>query len=353
MSTQRLLTPAICSLMAFAGFAAAGDSAPPNWVPTLNLSYADPQSGERIACGEGCRRFSVPAGVELQVHMTVENTGGTPDGDGVPWDLWFDQRRHPFPGLDIAACRDREDGPVDVDCWMALFDRVDWDWWRRLEADRVCVPEIPDICGEVTINVLMDPDFDGSRGRGVYSFAAWVDRFQITTEIDEFDNFAGPVRVKVLPAPGITPADGPEIKKPAETMTTEGNSAEVGPGSSPMPYSVRILPGQSKVGFNLFSHRSRGRLEFSPLYAGEVTVHVEQHDTFENLDVVVRKVSTGEILAEAHGKGKLRLQGDIVGAHLKDDRRLEVVITLAHGSRGSRGTIHATYPAQAMYRRTE
>jgi len=270
----------------------------------------------------------------------------------VPWDLWFDQRRHPFPGLDIAPCRDREDGPVDVDCWLALFERVDWDWWNRLEADRVCVPETPDLCEEVTMNVLMDPQFDGSRGRGVYSFAAWVDRFRIATEIDEFDNFAGPIRVKVVPAPEITPADGPEDGKPAGAMTTERKSADVGPGSSPMPYSVRILPAQSETGYTLASHRSRGKLEFSPLYAGEVTVIVEQHDSFENLDVVVRKVSSGEVLAEAHGKGLLRLQGNVAGAHLKDDRRIEVVVTLSHGSRGSRGTIRATYPARAVYRRT-
>ncbi|MFV2072936.1 MAG: hypothetical protein ACC742_09835 [Thermoanaerobaculales bacterium] len=352
---MRLLPPAVCGLMILAGPAIAGESAPPNFVPILSLSYVDPQSGERIACEDGCRRFSVPAGIELELKVMIENTGGAPDGDGVPWDLWLDQRKHPFPGLDIAACRDEENGPVDPGCWRALVGRVKWDSWKRLEADRVCVPETAEECEQVTVKVLMDPDFAGSRGRGVYSFAVWVDRFRVTTESDEFDNFAGPVRVKVLPPSETAIGDRPETQNPSDGTVTDGDPARVepaAPGSSPMPYSVRILPAHAESGFTLRSQRSRATLEFSPLYAGEVTVEVQQLDGFEYLDVKVRKASTGEILAEARGRGKLVLQGAIAGAQLKDDRRFEVVVTPAEGARGSRGMIQASFPARAVYRRT-
>jgi hypothetical protein len=67
----------------------------------------------------------------------------------------------------------------------------------------------------------------------------------------------------------------------------------------------------------------------------------------------VRKVSTGEILAEISGKGRLLLEGMIEKAHLKDDRQFEVVVQAEHGTRGLRGTISVSYPSRAVYRRTQ
>jgi len=356
-----LITPILCGFLCVSAFADAGGSASPNFVPDLRLSYVDPQSGERISCGDGCRRLSVPAGVELEVRVRVQNSNGDPWKDGVAWDLWFDQPIHPFPGIDIAACRDPAGGPIDLECWQSLFERVDWETWDRLVADRVCVPEKPGDCEDVTIKVPMDENFDGSRGRGVYSFAAWVDRFRVTTESDEFDNFAGPVRVRVLSPAAIAPTDRTEPQIQGEAQQTEKQAATEGPkspkavvaGSSPMPYAVQILPAHAETGFTLASSRSRGRLEFSPAYAGEVLVEVEIVRVPEKLVVQILKVSTGEILAEGQEKARLRLQGGISSAHLKDDRRFEVVVSLAQGSRGARGTIRVSYPERALYRRAD
>jgi len=344
-----------------AGTAEATGVSPPNYVPQLELSYLDPLTGERISCGEGCRRFEAPAGVELEVRVSVRNTGGDPGGDGVSWDLWFDQRRHPFPGLDLSSCYDADQDRTDLDCWLALVERVDWDHWDALTADRVCVPSDQGACADVTLRVPMDAGFDGSRGRGVYSLAVWVDRFRVTTEENELDNFAGPVRVKVMPKAAAEPAVelAPEERSGSvqnlETRLDSGptSPAAVVANSLPRPYSVRIIPEQAEIGFNLSSQRSRGTLEFAPRYTGQITVEVLQVGAYESMVVEVRKLSTGEILAEARGKGRIQLAGEIGAAHLKDDRRFEVVVRSDQGTRGARGTITVSFPARAMYRRTE
>jgi len=324
-----------------AAVAGAGDS--PNYVPEMRLSYTDPVSGERVECGDACRRFEVPAGVDLELQVRVLNMGGDPGGDGVSWDLWFDQRRYPFPGIDIADCDDPAENRLDTECWESLVNRVDWESWDSQTADRVCVPEKAVDCDEVTVRVPMDVDYDGSRGRGVYSFAVWVDRFRVHAEKNEFDNFVGPVRVKVVPASPPAPAFAPD----AQT-----DSCLIKP-SSPKPYSVRILSDEKEIGFTLSSPRSRTILEFEPQYAGKVMVVVDPSGGYETLHVEIRKVSTGEILFEVDGKGILSLEGGIGTATLKDDRRIEAIVTPAQGSRGSRGTLSVSYPARAIYRRTE
>ena len=326
--------------------AADAEGAPPSFVPELVLSYVDPGSGEILSCGEECRRFEVPAGVELEVRIGVRNNGGGVGDEGVAWDLWFDQRRHPFPGVDLAACHDASVDRLDKDCWRAYNDRVDWEEWTSLVADVVCVPEKPGGCEDVTLRVPMDADFDGSRGRGVYSFAVWVDRFRVIGEDDEFDNFIGPVRVKVVPSES-TPPD--TASKTAESVP----AGLVKAPSSPRPYTVLTFPAHAEIGFTLSSSRSRGILEFVAVYPGAVTVEVEQGGMYENMVVEVRKVSTGEVLAEATGKGRIRFEGRIGLLDLKDDRRLDVVVTPAHGTRGVRGTIEVSYPARASYRISE
>ena len=327
--------------------AVAGPGDSPNFVPEMRLSYTDPVSGERVECGDACRRFEVPAGVDLELQVRVLNTGGNPGTDGISWDLWFDQRRHPFPGIDVEACHDPVENRLDIECWESLVNRVDWESWDKQTADRVCVPEKAGDCDEVTIRVPMEVDHDGSRGRGVYSFAVWVDRFRVHAEKNEFDNFVGPVRVKVAAATAASP-----VVEPREDVEDSAREGLVVP-SSPKPYSVRTVSEEKKIGFSLSSPRSRAILEFEPQYAGKVTVEVEPSGVYEALHVEIRKVSTGEVLFEIDGKGILSLEGGIGTATLKDDRRIEAVVTPAQGSRGSRGTISVSYPARAMYRRTE
>ena len=323
--------------------AVAGVGDPSNFIPEMTLSYIDPSTGERVSCSDGCRRFEVPDGVDLELRVRVVNEGGDPGGDGVSWDLWFDQRRHPFPGIDIAACHDPVENRLDTECWHSLVNRVDWDSWDSQTADRVCVPEHAGDCDDVTVRVPMEADHEGSRGRGVYSFAVWVDRFRVHAEENEFDNFAGPVRVKTLPASASVPVSVPDPRVENGVVTP----------SSPKPYTVRIVSEEKEIGFTLSSPRSRAVIEFEPLYAGKVTVEVTPSVVNEALHVEIRKVSTGEILAEVDGKGNLRLEGGIGTATLKDDRRIEAVLSPAQGSRGSRGTFSVSYPARAMYRRTE
>jgi len=324
----------------------AEEGLPPSFVPQLDLSFIDPQSGALVSCGEGCRRFEVPDGVELKIRIKVQNNSPDNWGEGVAWDLWFDQRRHPFPGIDLADCQDASEDRLDIECWLALNDRVDWDAWTGLVPDLVCVPEKPGECIDVTIWVPMDLEHEGSRGRGVYSFATWVDRFGVVSEDDEFDNYLGPVRVKVVP------------RQPGELeLTTTGarpSPAElVATPSSPMPYSVRLVEAEADKGFTLSSRVGRANLEFTPSYPGAVTVEVEQAGVWEKMTVEVRKVSTGKVLAETSGKGMLRLERVIEKAHLKDDRRFEVVVQPEHGTRGARGTISVSYPDRVVYRRTE
>lgn len=325
---------------------AVDGGAPPSFVPQLELSYVDPISGEVVSCGQGCRRFEVPDGVELEVRIAVANQGGDVGEEGVAWDLWFDQRRHPFPALDITACHDRALDRLDVDCWRALDSRVDWVEWNQQVADVVCVPEKPGQCENVVLRVPMDSEFDGSRGRGVYSLALWVDRFKQIAEDNEFDNFAGPVRVKVVPT-----VSAGQLRESSASQFIPENLIRA--PSAPQPYTVLTFAARSDLGFSLSSQLSRGLLEFAPRYPGEVEVEVQQSGAYERMVVEIRKSSSGKVLAEATGRGRLTFTGRIGLLDLKDDRRLEVVVSPAQGTRGARGTITVTYPARASYRRTE
>ena len=341
--------------------AAAGASDPPNFVPEMTFSYVDPVNGEKHQCSGDCRRFEVPAGVDLEIRVQTVNLGDNPSGDPVSWDLWFDQPRSPLPAEDLIACWESDGEGLDVSCWQAMMDRVDWDWWNEQVADRECVPEDPGDCADDTIKVPVHADFKGSRGRGVYTFLVWVDRFDTVTESDEFDNAAGPVRVKVLPSAAIgtvKPLGPPVMVNPGMQVvapaTVGGTSRQaVFAPSSPRPHSVRILQAHEEKSFSLSSKVGRASLEFSPSYTGAVTVEVEQLGAWEKMTVEIRKVSTGEVLAEISGKGRLRLEGMIEKAQLVDDRQFEVIVQPEQGTRGVRGTISVSYPDRAVYRRTE
>ena len=324
----------------------------------LGLAYTDPDSGERVECGENCRRFSVPAGVELEVRIQVHDKGGISGGDGVTWDLWFNQPNHPFPGFDLAKCFDAGAGRLDRGCWQAMIDRVDRQAWDTLVPDAVCVPGPEDgSCSDARIRVMMNPDFEGARRRGVYHFAVWVDRFAAVPEGSEFDNFAGPIRVTVEPrsvesgteaVAAVGSAEGASEAEPSEVDAPGAVSLVMAP-TSPRPYALVIVPEEAEVAFTLTSMRSRSFLEFEPAYAGTATVEVTQSGVFENMVVQVRKVSTGQVLIEASGKGGVRLEGGIDNFDLKDDRRFEVVVVPGQGSRGIRGSIRVSYPARLRY----
>ncbi len=320
--------------------------AAPDFLPELILSYEDPGTGRKVSCSGGCRRFEVPAGIELQVRVNVLNVGGDVGSEGVAWDLWFDQRHHPFPGIDLEVCRDEPARNPDPDCWQSLRDRVNWEEWSSAAADVVCVPVPGSDCSDVALRVPMDPEFHGSRGRGIYSFAAWVDRFQTFSDANEFDNFAGPIRVKVVPSAQERPSDETGAADPLPKGLVEGNT-------SPRPFTVVIYPKHVDAGFTLTTYATRGVLDFAPLYPGTVGVEIQQDGVYENMVVAVRKVTSGDVLFEAEGKGRLRFRGDIGPLDLKNDRRLEVVVSPAHGTRGVRGTVTVSYPARASYRRTE
>ena len=209
-----------------------------NLVPELTLAYTDPSSGERIECAGDCRRLTVPAWTELEVRVRIRDEGGVDHEHKVTWDLWFNQPNHPFPGFDPARCAD-EAGRLDRGCWQSLVERVDRASWDALPADVVCVPgaEGPS-CGEGVVRVPMDPDFDGARLPGVYHFAVWANRFGTIPEWDEFDNFAGPVRVTVEPSEG--PARSTSGADRSAATLIAGSPMIVNPDSA-MPYGAVVL----------------------------------------------------------------------------------------------------------------
>lgn len=341
---------------AYAAHAEGGGS--PNFVPELTLSYTDPASGQLFECGDGCRRFTVPAGTHLDVHVQIHEEGGNAGSGEATWDLWFNQPNHPFPGLGLVPCYDPSREELDRSCWLALQDQVDRESWGAAIPDVVCVPGPEEAsCRDNRVEVVMDPDFEGARRPGVYHFAVWANRFSVVPESDEFDNFVGPIRVTVEPwGDGEKPDrvvatdsgrddDAADDREQAEMVA----SSSIVVPSTPMPYGVAIVPEEVDTAFNVTSVRSQQLLEFAPGCAGNVSVEVIQTGTYENMVVQVRKVSTGEVLAEARGKGRLRLEGAVDNFDLRDDRAFEVVVTPGQGSRGIRGSMRVSYPARLKY----
>lgn len=341
----RVLPPLILLLQLTSVPASADAGGAPSFVPEMTLGYVDPTTGDRVECADGCRRLEIPAGVELEVHIQIHDVGG-PFPDGVAWDLWLDESRHPFPGLDDADCRDPGDGRIETACWQALVDRVDWQEWQALGSDLVCIPDDDGGCADVSVRVPLDPDYPGSRGRGVYSVALWVDRYRVVAEAAIFDNFAGPIRVRVVPG-----ADEAGDGEDGATAPDTGGTPLLD-GSAGRPYTVLIRPQVAETTFALGSTRSRRDLEFSPAYPGRVTVDIQQAGTWDTMNVEIRKVSTGEVLAETRSKGQFQIEGEITHAQLMDDRRFQVVVSSAQGSRGARGTLTISYPGGAIYRST-
>jgi hypothetical protein len=336
------MVAAVCAVRV--GADPPGTGGAPNWIPDVSFSYVDPATGERVECGESCRRFTVPDGVELEVRVRVrDGSGGPAVDDPVSWDLWLNQPLHPFPGLDLGDCVDGDTGRVDKACWQALSQRVDWQAWNALSADVTCVPYESGGCRDETIRLAVNPAFEGARRRGVYHVAVWVDRFQSAVESDEFDNYAGPVRITVEQGRN---AAGPQ--REPEIVVPNGGSLVADP-SLPQPYGMVVIPAAKETSISLSSHRARGTLEFSPGCVGKALVEVTQTGSYETMVVRIEKTSTGEVLAEGVGKGRMRLEGGVDAFLLRDDRRFRVVVTPGQGSRGVRATVKVSYPDRLRF----
>ena len=325
----------------------AGPETPPNWVPEMGFSYVDPVSGERIRCQGDCRRFDVPAGIDLEVRVRARDLSDDPSDEPVSWELWFDEPRRPFAGLDLSVCRSDDDGVVDEGCWLAMVDRIDWDRWREKTAERTCVPVEPGDCFDETVVVPLRSDFKGSRGRGVYAFMVWIDRFGVHAESDEFDNVAGPVRIRVAQT---TSVDGARAGKKGGG---DDWTAAIFAPRTPKPFGFRVRKAEIEEPFAFGSRVARADLDFVVRFPGPIEIEVEQLGAWEAMTVSLRKVSTGETLFETSGKGPQRIVGDVGKIHLKDDRRLVVEVRPGHGTRGLRGTIRVSYPDRGVYIRGE
>jgi hypothetical protein len=147
---------------------------PPNLIITLTIEHTDPNTGKKVifkadsARGPKSKSIRVPAGAELVLKFSVDNTGGPPGGDGVSLDVWYDWPKRTKPG--------------DND-----------------QSDDGCLPEGPWDCFRMTKTLKADLFYKGKMGKGIYNIAVWVDRFNFVSELDETDNFLGPIKITVLP----------------------------------------------------------------------------------------------------------------------------------------------------------
>ena len=170
VSNIKVILFSIAFIIVSARIAVAGASDPPNFQPNLTIKYLHPNTHKRVTiknCLPG-KTYQVPAGVNLALIFEVRNTGDNPSGDPVSIDIWYDWPHRKPPN-----------------------DNVD--------PDAVCVPEDPGDCQRVIETLKADLSYKGRQGKGVYNIVAWVDRFDTQTEVDEADNYLGPVKIVVLP----------------------------------------------------------------------------------------------------------------------------------------------------------
>ncbi|MCD4781366.1 MAG: hypothetical protein K8S27_12570 [Candidatus Omnitrophica bacterium] len=149
-------------------FAAASD--PPNFQPDLTIKYLDTVTNKKITlrhCLPG-KTYNVPSGVTLTLIIETLNLGDNPSGDPVSIDIWYD--------------------------WPYRYSPKD-----DVDADAVCLPEGPGDCSKTIKKLKADHLYAGKVGKGVYNIVVWVDRFGTQTEVDEKDNFLGPIRIVAVP----------------------------------------------------------------------------------------------------------------------------------------------------------
>ncbi len=323
---------------------AAADSPPPNWVPKLDLGYVAPGSSRELRCESPCRRFEVPAGATLIVRVSIDNTGGEPRVGGPPWDLWWDQRLHPFPGFDTAACFSGDPPRIDASCWSDLLQRVEWLRWRDEVPDLTCVPEVEGACREVVLRVPVGNGADAELQEGVHSLAVWVDRFGGTAEGNELDNFAGPIRLVVTAETNGSPEHHAVSDEAPSVVERQAEAGTVRPGTPGQPFAIAVVPATDETGFALTSDRAHASLPFVIGQPGDVSVEVSQIGGWDEISIEIRKVSNGAVLQRARGRGRVQLEGFVGKDLLRDDRGFEVLVSPDRGSRGARGTIRVQFP---------
>ena len=167
---HKIILMSIVFLLLGARTVVAGASDPPNFQAKLTITYLDPKTHKKITfkqCVPG-KTFQVPAGVTLTLIFEVYNISDNPSGDDVSIDIWYD--------------------------WPYRKPPNDYE-----DADLVCAPEDPGDCLRLIKTLKADLSYTGKEGKGIYNIVAWVDRFDTQTEVDEDDNYLGPVKVVVAP----------------------------------------------------------------------------------------------------------------------------------------------------------
>ena len=149
-------------------FAGAGD--PPNFQPELTIKYLDTVTNKNITlrnCIPG-KTYYVPSDVTLTLIIDAANTGDNPSGESASVDIWYDWPTRSTP---------KDDSAADIEC----------------------IPENPDDCQTVMKKLKVDYLYNGKEGKGVYNVVVWADRFDTLTELDEKDNFLGPIKIIAVP----------------------------------------------------------------------------------------------------------------------------------------------------------
>ena len=170
VNNTKVILFSIAFIIISARIAVAAASDPPNFQPNLTIKYLHPNTHKKVTiknCLPG-KTYQVPAGVNLTLIFEVHNTGDNPSGDPVSIDTWYDWPYRKPPN-----------------------DYVD--------PDAVCVPEDPGDCQRMIKTLKADLSYMGKGGKGVYNIVAWADRFDTQTEVDEDDNYLGPIKIVVLP----------------------------------------------------------------------------------------------------------------------------------------------------------
>jgi len=265
----------VCLLLCLsAGFSWKQASDPPDVILHVTLSYTHPQTGEKFILKtdsektnaaewpDTAKKWSIPAGVELNIKLEVWNIGDNPGGDGFDVDLWYDWNKNEYPD--------------------------DWE-----DADYVCLPDSPRDCLQFTKKITIDPDFPGKDGKGIYNIAAWVDRFDQTTEVYENNNFLGPIQIK----PAMTAVVKPKVLKVKKLQPLRKLRMQKQPIKPELKFfPFRLEPSKAKQGFS-----------FEPNQPANVRIRIEWRNKRDQLQAVLRDETNSRVLNRAKGKSPLEL----------------------------------------------
>lgn len=267
MSLSRIgIILTLCMGISLLGANSLGPTIIPDAGVSATLSYTHPQTGKAITFQTNSRKtntaegpssekeWAVPANVKLTVTIEVENLGDVPLSDGISLDVWYDYDGEGYPA-----------------------DESDCDW--------ICVPEDPDDCRVLKRTLTVDPDFPGKAGKGVYSLAAWVDRFDTITEFDEKNNFVGIIKIK----PILTATVKPKILQPKAIQPVK--RLAIAKNTDP----IKIFP------FKLEKAQNAQRFSFQSDHPAGIRIRIEWRGKPERLQAILRNESTDQILKRTSG----------------------------------------------------